>query len=944
MSTPVPVSLLILTAAIGAAGFTAVDQTPRPAASSPASTPGRPDESRFTPVVAVPPGELDEPMAFDVAPDGKVFIVERKGVLKVHDPATKSTAVVAEIPVNTKYTNAAGVQREAEEGLVGVTLDPGFGENGWIYMVYAEPAVMKHVLARWEYKDGQLTDGSKKVVLEWSVQREECCHTGGGMAWDAQGNLYLTVGNNTSNSIGAQTDERPGRSSWDDQRGAANTNDLRGKILRIHPEPDGTYTIPKGNLFPPGTAGTRPEIFSMGHRNAWRVSIDSRTGYVYWGEVGPDANEDSEVGPRGYDELNQAKGPGFFGWPYFIGNNFPYPYYDYVKGAPAAPKDAAKPTNTSANNTGLRVLPPAQPAFIYYPYGSSEQFPEVGSGGRSATGGPIYRRADRPKAARPFPDYYEGKWLAADLSRGWIMAISIDDRGNYAGMERFVPQYRPSEIIDLKFGPDGDLYVLDYGSTWFAKSDDSQLVRIEYNGGNRPPLPRITTDRSGGIAPFSATLSSDGTRDPDGDALSYRWTVRSADGAARTFTEPGPVVPFERNGVYTVTLAVTDAAKATAEASLDIVAGNAPPALTLDVKSANRTFFTPRVPVPYSVGVADPEDTAGGKGAPVGDRVAFSVDYVPEGFDLSRLAHGQQPADPSTRFAAAKAFVAASDCSNCHSPAAKGRGPSIADLAGRYKPDAATLAYLARKIRGGSAGAWGQEVMPAHPLISTHEAQAIAEYWLSGKDTRFSTLPLEGQFTPTVPEGDSGKGSLVFRAVYTDRGAAGLPARTAERLVVLRGPALGPQRADVQHRIAPAPARGSSGAVLPRANGHLGFKGIDLTGVTAIEITAQVTARSGHAGGTVEVRTGGPDGPLLGQRAYGPGSGGRGAPPTATEIQAAGGKPSAGQSGGRGNAPAAPIIAIPPTTGVHDLYIVFKNDAAKEAPLMSVSAIRVNFR
>ena len=530
------------------AGLTAVGQQGQNATSR--APERRPDETRFTPVVLVPPGELDEPMAFDVAPDGKVYIVERKGALKVYNPATKSTAVVAEIPVNTKYTNAAGVQREAEEGLVGITLDPDFATNRLIYMLYAEPAIMKHVLARWEVQDDQLVDESKKVLLEWSVQREQCCHTGGGMAWDAQRNLFVTVGNNTSNSVTSQTDERPGRSSWDDQRGAANTNDLRGKILRIHPEPDGTYSIPKGNLFPPGTAGTRPEIYSMGHRNAWRVSIDSKTGYIYWGEVGPDANEDSEQGPRGYDELNQAKGPGFFGWPYFIGRNFPYPVYDFVKGTAGKPKDPAKPTNTSVNNTGLRVLPPAQPAFVYYPYGVSEEFPEVGSGGRSATGGPIYRRADRPKALRPYPDYYEGKWLAADLSRGWIMAISIDERGNYAGMERFVPAYRPSEVIDLKFGPDGDLYVLDYGSTWFAKSEDSQLVRIEYNGGNRAPTATLTADRIGGIAPFSVSFSPSGSSDPDGDPLTYRWTVAAAGGAPpRDFSGAAPVVPFDQNGI-----------------------------------------------------------------------------------------------------------------------------------------------------------------------------------------------------------------------------------------------------------------------------------------------------------------------------------------------------------------------------------------------------------
>jgi cytochrome c len=102
----------------------------------------------------------------------------------------------------------------------------------------------------------------------------------------------------------------------------------------------------------------------MGTRNAWRVSVDSHTGWVYWGEIGPDNRvDDPAVGPRGYDEFNQAKGPGFFGWPYFIGPNAAFPFYDYVQDRPLAPKDAQRPTNTSKNNTGLTDLPPAQPAF-----------------------------------------------------------------------------------------------------------------------------------------------------------------------------------------------------------------------------------------------------------------------------------------------------------------------------------------------------------------------------------------------------------------------------------------------------------------------------------------------------------------------------------------------------------------------------------------------------
>mgnify|MGYP003345695229 CR=1 FL=1 len=103
-------------------------------------------------------------------------------------------------------------------------------------------------------------------------------------------------------------------------------------------------------------------------------------------------------------------------------------------------------------------------------------------------GGPVFHKADLPKAKRLFPDYYEGKWMIGDLSRGVIMAVSLKADGSYAGMERFLPSYRPIEPIDMKFGPDGDLYVLEYDSNWFRKSDNARLVRIEYNAGNRAPI------------------------------------------------------------------------------------------------------------------------------------------------------------------------------------------------------------------------------------------------------------------------------------------------------------------------------------------------------------------------------------------------------------------------------------------------------------------------
>ena len=121
-------------------------------------------------------------------------------------------------------------------------------------------------------------------------------------------------------------DNRPGFEQFDARRSSSNTNDLRGKVLRIKVDEQGNYTIPEGNLFPPGTPKTRPEIYTMGTRNSYRISVDKKTNYLYWGDVGPDAQEDNlaERGPRGYDEMNQAKKAGYFGWPLFIGNNYPY--------------------------------------------------------------------------------------------------------------------------------------------------------------------------------------------------------------------------------------------------------------------------------------------------------------------------------------------------------------------------------------------------------------------------------------------------------------------------------------------------------------------------------------------------------------------------------------------------------------------------------------------
>ena len=119
----------------------------------------------------------------------------------------------------------------------------------------------------------------------------------------------------------------PGRNpAFDARRSAGNTNDLRGKLLRIKVKPGGGYTIPRGNLFAPGTPRTRPEIYAMGLRNPFRFDVDPKTDQVYMADYSPDADQpDPERGPAGHGRWMVIDKPGNYGWPYCVTPDHPLP-------------------------------------------------------------------------------------------------------------------------------------------------------------------------------------------------------------------------------------------------------------------------------------------------------------------------------------------------------------------------------------------------------------------------------------------------------------------------------------------------------------------------------------------------------------------------------------------------------------------------------------------
>jgi len=447
-----------------------------------------PDESNFIKTDLVK-GTFFEPTEISVLPNLDVLVVQRRGEILLYNNTSKKIKQAGFLNVYWK-TNAPGVN--SEEGLLGVKADPDFAKNHFVYMYYSSPDSPMNRLSRFTLENDTILNSSEKVILEFYEQRDICCHTGGSISFGPDKTLFVSTGDNTTPfdepkqkyaSHGyAPLDDRPGHLQYDERRSSGNTNDLRGKILRIKVKADGTYEIPEGNLFPKGTDKARPEIYVMGNRNPYRISVDPKNGNLYWGEVGPDANVDSldTRGPQGYDEVNQARKAGFFGWPFFIGNNYPYHIYDYATGKSGPAFDPAKPINNSRNNTGLTELPPAQPAFIWYPYGiSTMDFPSLGAGGRTAMAGPVYYSDLYPKETR-YPSYYDGKFFFNEWMRGYIKAVTMKANGDYDRMEPFMPNTKFHAAIDIEVGPDGRFYVLEYGSGWFSKNEDAGLSRIDY--------------------------------------------------------------------------------------------------------------------------------------------------------------------------------------------------------------------------------------------------------------------------------------------------------------------------------------------------------------------------------------------------------------------------------------------------------------------------------
>ena len=876
-----------------------------------------PDADRFT-KVPLTTGEFFEPTEMAILPNNDVLISQRRGQIMRYSAETGELREIAALDVYHKTLHTEGVN--AEEGLMGLQKDPHFAENHWIYLYYAPTGEASvNLLSRFKYIDGNFDLASEQVILEVESQREICCHTGGSIAFGPDDLLYLSTGDNSTpfdekgaefvNKGYAPLNDLPGHEQFDARRSSGNTNDLRGKILRIKVMDDGSYEIPEGNLFSPGTPKTRPEIYTMGHRNPYRISVDPKNGYVYWGDVGPDARDDDMAnrGPRGYDEMNQAREAGNFGWPLFIGDNKPYVDYDYGTGESGIPFDPEKPINDSQNNTGLRELPEARPAYVFYPYADTGDFPQVGSGGRNAMAGPVYY-ADVYPGNLSMPGYYDGKVIIYEWMRGWMKAVTLFKDGTFNKMEPFAPGIVVNNLIDMEFGPDGRLYLLEYGSGWFSQNENSGLSYIEYNGGNRPPvIDHLIVDKTSGKLPLEVNIRVE-AMDREKDTMTYIWEL--GDGSTQETTEPEIAYTFNEAGEYKVMVEVKDDVGASARSTVvPVVAGNSRPEVAIDLSGGNSSFFIAGVPVNYKVSVKDPD---GGEAVDPSN-IFVSVDYM-EGMDEANMSLGHQEVSAAVT---GKALGLAMDCKTCHKESEASIGPTYTDIAKKYKDDPDAAGYLQNKIINGGNGVWGEVTMPAHPNVTRDEARQLVEYIRSlvGGGTAKKSLPPSGTVVPVPTEGAN---VMVITASYTDNGIGKARPLTGVSSVNLMGSTIPFTPTTKNKGMMPISFNGMDFLLLSSGESWFSVENIDLKGIKSATIGASWQTLP-TTGIDFEMRLNAPDGRLIGSGSLA--------------------KPAAGQPGG--------IIPIPLNTELSEkagaIYFVYKSYDGEGALKSPVALRNVRF-
>jgi len=566
---------------------------------------------------------LQNPTAVRFAPDGRVFVAEKRGVIKVFDSLTDTTPdVFADLNVN--------VYNFWDRGLLGMALAPNFGPtNPYVYVLYtydhelgslspaprwgtpgtysdpcptppgatADGCVVSGRLSRLQASGNTMTGAEQVLIEDWCQQYPS--HSIGTVEFGADGMLYASGGDGASfNFADWGQDGSPLNPCGDPpgpvgatlspptaEGGALRSQDLRtsgdpvsldGSIIRVNPS---TGAAPADNPLVSNADANAKRIIAYGQRNPFRFTFRPGTNEIWAGDVGWNTWEEINRIPNPTDSLVEN-----FGWPCYEGPSRQSGY-------------------DGANLSICENLYTAGSSAVTAPYHAYNHGNQVVTGESCPTGSSSIAGLDFQFAASTtnYPAEYDGALFFADYSRDciWVMQKGANGLPAPGLIRTFVAG--AANPVNLEIGPGGDLFYTDF--------DGGTIRRIRYTSSvNQPPTAVASATPTSGSAPLTVNFNGSGSSDPEGGALTYAWDLDGDgafdDGAAATAT-----YTYTTQGSYTATLRVTDPAGSFDTDSVAITVGNTPPTATILSPAAGTTWKVGDV-ISFSGSATDQQDGA----------------------------------------------------------------------------------------------------------------------------------------------------------------------------------------------------------------------------------------------------------------------------------------------------------------------------------------------
>jgi cytochrome c len=415
-----------------------------------------------------------------------IYFVERAGTVKFYDGAAKTVKVMGKISVWGQQDNA----------LFGVVLHPNYDNNRWMYLWFSPKERMGENrllrLARVIVKSDNTFDTTgMKLLINIKGSKTDTWHSGGPMTFDAYGDLWMSIGNNSNDlvnsnelildscSVLSKTD-----SSNSAEWGPSNTASMRGGFLRIHPDSSSRgYSIPRGNFGEywadqfdkqgktalaaqyRDPVKVLPEVYVKGERSNFSIAVHPTKRWLAWGTV----NWGDKL-----DEFNITDHPVFTGYPYFMADN--------KKSCTSITMNPLTPMNTSNYNNGVTELPPATP-------GAINNLVNV------AIGGPIYVFDRSLVSDVKFPPHFHNKWLIGSWKTSDMWATTLDTvtlkvKDTQKIDTGIFKSFALRNYVQAMYGKEGALYILNYSGDAYnnVTPRNPGIMRITYTGSCKPAV------------------------------------------------------------------------------------------------------------------------------------------------------------------------------------------------------------------------------------------------------------------------------------------------------------------------------------------------------------------------------------------------------------------------------------------------------------------------